>query len=70
MNAAQDVERRLLEDRTRPLAVPGSARSVLYDPHKRTGVGLSRLGTSHAVALGAYAYALNALDAAAGRGLP
>ena len=40
-------------------------RRVVYDPHKRTGVGLSRLGTSHAVALGAYAFALRALDAAA-----
>ena len=62
--------RRFLEDRTRQLAVPGSARTVLYDPHKRTGVGLSRLGTSHAVALGAYAFALNALDATARRARP
>jgi glucokinase len=70
-NLEDDADRRrFLEDRTRPLAVPGSSRSVLYDPHKRTGVGLSRLGTSHAVALGAYAYALNALDAAVVRGLP
>jgi glucokinase len=54
--------RRFLEDRTRTIAVPGSRRAVLYDPYKRTGVGLSRLGTSHAVALGAYAFALHALD--------
>ncbi len=46
--------------------MPGSARHALYDPHKRTGVGVTRLGTSHAVALGAYAYALRALDTAAG----
>jgi glucokinase len=43
--------------------VPRSARTVAYDPGKRTAVGLSRLGTSGAVALGAYAYALQALDA-------
>lgn len=46
------------------LAVPGTDRTVPYDASKRTGVGLSRLGTSRATALGAYAFALNALDRA------
>jgi glucokinase len=41
--------------------VPFSEREVTYDPMKRTGIGLSRLGTSKAVALGAYAFALNKL---------
>jgi glucokinase len=57
--------RAFLAARPRTIAVPGSGRSVVWDPQKRTGVGLSRLGTSHAVALGAYAFALRALDAAA-----
>jgi glucokinase len=42
--------------------VPGSRRRVAYDPLKRIGVGLSRLGTSRAVALGAYAFALARTD--------
>jgi glucokinase len=42
--------------------VPGSDRKVAYDPLKRVGVGLSRLGTSQAVAIGAYAFALAELD--------
>jgi glucokinase len=46
----------------REVAVPGSGRSVAYDPLKRIGVGLSRLGTSRAVAMGAYAFALAELD--------
>jgi glucokinase len=46
----------------RQVPVPGGARSVAYDPVKRTGVGLSRLGTAEAVALGAYAFALDQLD--------
>jgi glucokinase len=46
----------------REVEVPGSRRKVAYDPASRTGVGLSRLGTSRAVALGAYAFALSALD--------
>jgi len=46
----------------REVVVPGSLRRVAYDPLKRIGVGLSRLGTSRAVALGAYAFALAELD--------
>jgi len=46
----------------REVFVPGSDRKVPYDPQKRVGVGLSRLGTSRAVALGAYAFALAELD--------
>jgi glucokinase len=42
--------------------VPGSRKKVQYDPLQRTGVGLTRLGTSEATALGAYAFALQALD--------
>jgi glucokinase len=42
--------------------VPGSGRQVAYDPLQRIGVGLSRLGTSRAVAIGACALALSALD--------
>jgi len=44
------------------VVVPGSGRKVAYDPLERIGVGLSRLGTSRAVALGAYAFALAELD--------
>jgi glucokinase len=47
----------------REITVPGSSGRIAYDPLQRTGVGLSRLGTSRAVALGAYAFALSALDA-------
>jgi glucokinase len=47
----------------REIPVPGSSRTVPYDPEKRTGVGLTRLGTSRAVALGAWAFALEKLGA-------
>jgi glucokinase len=46
----------------RQVAVPGLGHTVPYDPLKRTGVGLSRLGTNAAVSLGAYAFALSELD--------
>jgi glucokinase len=66
-NLEDEAERRaFLAGRARTIAVPGSPRRAVYDPYKRTGIGVTRLGTSHAVALGAYAYALRALDSAAG----
>jgi len=52
-----------LQGDVRQLPVPGTPDTVPYDALKRTGVGLSRLGTSGATALGAYAYALAHLDA-------
>lgn len=42
--------------------MPGTDRRVTYDPLKRAGVCVSRLGAAKAVALGAWAYALDALD--------
>lgn len=44
------------------ITIPFSKDKILYDPLKRTGIGLSRLGTSRAVSIGAYAFALNAID--------
>jgi glucokinase len=46
----------------REITVPRSGRKLVYDPLQRIGVGLSRLGTSEATALGAYAFALQKLD--------
>jgi glucokinase len=40
------------------ITVPGSGRRIQYDDLPRTGVGLSKLGASKAIWLGAYAYAL------------
>jgi len=42
--------------------VPGSPKKVPYDPHKRIGVAISKLGTARAVSLGAYALALSHLE--------
>ncbi|MCM2370060.1 ROK family protein [Aporhodopirellula aestuarii] len=44
------------------ITVPGSDRQLSYDPMKRIGIGVSRLGTSTAVSVGAHAFALNAID--------
>lgn len=44
------------------LDIPGSGRRVHYDGEPRTGVGLSKLGASTAIGMGAYAFALHKLD--------
>jgi glucokinase len=54
--------REFLQSTTREVAVPGSSRRTTYEPRPRIGVGLSRLGTTEAVAIGAYAFALRKLD--------
>ncbi|MDE5622819.1 MAG: ROK family protein [Alistipes sp.] len=46
----------------RPLQVYGSDRYVAYDPQKRVGVTISKLGASRAISVGAYAFALSMLD--------
>jgi glucokinase len=50
-----------LRGEPREIAVPHSSRSVVSDPRKRVGVGISKLGASHAVGVGAYAFALDRL---------
>ncbi len=55
--------KKFLEGETREITVPGGKRKVKYDSLQRVGVGVSRLGTSEAVNIGAYAFALRKLDA-------
>jgi predicted alpha-1,2-mannosidase len=63
---AFDVDRddelaELLRDRDVTVQVPGSARIVGYRPYKCVAVGVSRLRTGRAIALGAYRFAIDAL---------
>ncbi len=53
---------KFLKGETREITVPGTKRKLKYDPLARIGIGMSRLGTSEAVAVGAYAFALRKLD--------
>jgi glucokinase len=52
-----------LKSSTLEIPVPFTNQTVFFDPNKKVGVGISRLGTSKAVSIGAYAYALAKLDA-------
>jgi len=51
-----------LQGQATEIEVPRSGRKVPFDPQKRIGVAISKLGAARAVALGAYAYALDQLD--------
>jgi glucokinase len=44
------------------VTLPASVRKIEYDPIARLGLAPSRLGTSRAIQLGAYAFALQRLD--------
>ncbi|MDB6018234.1 MAG: glucokinase [Pedosphaera sp.] len=62
-NLEDPVKReKFLKGDAREIVVPGSSRKIQYDPLQRVGLGTSRLGTSEAVAIGAYALALNKLS--------
>ncbi len=52
---------RFTEKSGKMVKVPFSDQMVWYDPTKRVGVGVTKLGTSSAVAIGAYAYAMEQL---------
>ena len=48
---------------TQTITIPGSDRTISCDTMQRIGIGISTLGTSRAVSIGAYAFALNKIDA-------
>lgn len=47
----------------RRIKVYGSDREVVYDPMKRIGVTISKIGASSAISIGAYSFALAQIDA-------
>ena len=56
--------RRFMENRAVHIQVPSTDKKVLYDCNKRIGVIVSSLGANKAIALGAYTFALQQIDAA------
>lgn len=51
-----------LAGKSKMIEIPGYKDKIKYDPEKRIGVGVSKIGTSKAISAGAYAFALNELD--------
>ncbi len=58
-----DELEKFLQGQRKEITVPNTkSKKVTYDALPRLGVGISKIGTSKAIALGAYAYALNEID--------
>lgn len=53
---------RFLRGEQKTVIVPSTKRTITYDSIKCTGIGHSRIGTSKAVSLGAYVYAMEKLS--------
>lgn len=60
-NLETDLEA-FLKDTSITIQVPRSHEQMKYDPVKKVGVGVTKLGTSGAVSVGAYAFALDCLN--------
>jgi glucokinase len=57
-----DQRDRFLAGNVTELVLPGSSRKIYHEKMPRTAVGVSRLGTTEAITLGAYVFALRHLD--------
>jgi glucokinase len=63
-NLEDETDRRsFLAHKTRDIPIPRTQRHVSFDPMKRTGIAISKIGTSRAVAIGAYEVATTELKA-------
>lgn len=60
--ANEDQFEQLISDQSVQLKIPNTNKIVNYNSHKKTVIMRTALGTSKAVSLGAYAYALYTLD--------
>ena len=58
----KDELRQFLKGEQRQLKIYNSEIEVTYDPQKRIGIALSKIGANKAVSLGAYTFALHQLS--------
>jgi len=54
-----DEFQEFIKDRSKEIIIPGTNKSIKYDPEPRLAICSSKLGASKAIGIGAYAYALN-----------
>ena len=53
---------KFVKSEAKEIQVYGTNKKVKYDPSQKIGVGVSKLSTSKAIAVGAYAFALHKID--------
>ena len=54
----QEEFQEFIKDRSKKITIPGTDKSLKYDPEPRLAICSSKLGASKAIGIGAYAYAL------------
>lgn len=52
---------KFVKGKIKEIEIIGTDKTIKYDYESRLGVGISKIGTSRAISLGAYAFALNKL---------
>jgi glucokinase len=58
----ENDKKKFVASQAREINVYGTNKKVTYDPSQKIGVGISKIGTSKAISIGAYAFALHKLD--------
>ncbi|MFA7290153.1 MAG: ROK family protein [Melioribacteraceae bacterium] len=53
---------KFIKSEAKEILVPGTNKIITYDPSQKIGIGISKLGASKAISIGAYAFALHKLD--------
>lgn len=62
-NLDDEVDREgFFKDYSKTIAIPGSDKTIAYDPMPRLAVATSKTGASESISLGAYAFALQNVD--------
>lgn len=54
--------RDFLKEELIKIVIPGTTKKIDYNPVKKSGIGLSKIGTSKAISIGAYAFALSQIN--------
>jgi glucokinase len=58
----EEDESSFFKDYSKTIPIPGSDKSISYDPLPRLAIATSKMGASKSIALGAYAFALRQID--------
>ncbi|MCK9279381.1 MAG: ROK family protein [Melioribacteraceae bacterium] len=58
----EDDLKKFIKSQAKEIIVPLTNKKVIYDPSRKIGIGISRLGASKSISIGAYAFALKKLD--------
>ena len=62
-NLDDDIDAEMfVRTEAKEINVFGTDKKVTYDPSQKIGIGVSKLGTSRAISIGAYAFALHKID--------